>query len=236
VLLPGMDGTGALFKPLISALGDKFTIRLVRYPDQALGYAALATVARRALPAKGPFLILAESFSGPIAVALAAANPPGLRGVILSSSFVRNPRPTCGVLRPLVNLLRIKSIPFSILNHLLLGLHSTAPLRSALRAAFGEIAAHTCRSRIRAVLSVDVSAKLGQVKVPLLYLLAAEDRLVPESASKAMLQVRPDMQVISISAPHLLLQVAPRTAANVIQVFVHQLRKVAEMAARPRQG
>ena len=234
VLLPGMDGTGALFKPLINALGDQFTIRLVRYPDQAMGYAALATMARRALPTQGPFLILAESFSGPIAVALAAANPRGLRGVILSSSFVRNPRPTCVALRPLVDLLRFKSVPFSILNHLLLGLHSTAPLRSALRAAVSQIAAHTYRSRIRAVLSVDVSSKLGQVKVPLLYLLATEDRLVPASASKSMLQVRPDMQVISISAPHMLLQVAPRTAANVIQVFVHQVRKVAELAARAR--
>jgi pimeloyl-ACP methyl ester carboxylesterase len=143
----------------------------------------------------------------------------------LSSTFVRNPRPACAALRPLVDLLRVKSIPFSILNHLLLGLHSTMPLRAALRAAFGQVASHTFRSRLRAVLSVDVSAKLRLVKVPLLYLLAEEDRLVPESAAKAVLQVRPDMQVISISAPHLLLQVAPRTAANVINVFAHQLRK-----------
>src|SRR6476660_4945010 len=47
VLLPGMDGTGALFAPFIAALGSDTSGTVVDYPtDQALGYAALEALVR----------------------------------------------------------------------------------------------------------------------------------------------------------------------------------------------
>ena len=39
-------------------------------PEYPLGYAGLAPIATRALPAAGPFAILGESFSGPLAIAV----------------------------------------------------------------------------------------------------------------------------------------------------------------------
>jgi pimeloyl-ACP methyl ester carboxylesterase len=230
VMLPGLDGMGELFKPLISTLGSEFTTRVVRYPNAAIGYAALTAVARRWLPARTPFVLLAESFSGPIAVSLAATQPPGLQGVILSGAFVRNPRPwLLTALYPLLSLLPFGTVPPAVLNHLLLGRHATAYLRSALANTASQVTIRTLQARLRAVRSIDVSAKLPAVKVPLLYLLAEQDRVVPHSALQAMLQIRPDMRVISVSAPHLLLQAAPRTAANAIIAFLREVRKAGSL-------
>jgi len=39
LLLPGMDGTGLLFEPLVKALPPSLTAHVVAYPtDQHLGY------------------------------------------------------------------------------------------------------------------------------------------------------------------------------------------------------
>ena len=94
VLLPGLDGTGILFEPLARALGVDLDVRVVRYPsDPTLGYRELESLARAALPTDRPFVILGESFSGPIAIRLAADSPPGLVGLILVVTFARNPYP-----------------------------------------------------------------------------------------------------------------------------------------------
>jgi hypothetical protein len=74
VLLPGMDGTGTLFEPFVAALGHEFAVKVVDYPRaEPLGYEQLELFATAALPSEGPLILLGESFSGPIAVALAAS-------------------------------------------------------------------------------------------------------------------------------------------------------------------
>ena len=76
VLLPGMDGTGDLFAPLLSALPPALRTIVVRYPcDRPLGYAG-----RTRGPKDQPFVLLGESFSGPIAAAIAAARRPACAG------------------------------------------------------------------------------------------------------------------------------------------------------------
>lgn len=93
VLLPGMDGSGALFAPLVAAFRGRVRTQVIAYPSgQALGYEELAAFVRPLLPA-GPYFLLGESFSGPVAIALAASAPPGLAGLILSCTFARNPSP-----------------------------------------------------------------------------------------------------------------------------------------------
>jgi pimeloyl-ACP methyl ester carboxylesterase len=98
MLLPGMDGTGMLFDPLRAELGNAVGTTVVRYPTHGpIGYDELASIARAALPS-GPFVVLGESFSGPIAILLAASRPAGLVGLVLACSFARNPRPALAVL------------------------------------------------------------------------------------------------------------------------------------------
>ena len=106
VLLPGMDGTAGPRAEFAAALGPDIEPRIVSYPaERALGYAELETLARAALPQDRPFVLLGESFSGPIAISIAAASPPQLVGLVLCVTFDSNPRPALGALRWLLPLL-----------------------------------------------------------------------------------------------------------------------------------
>ena len=131
VLLPGMDGTGLHFAPMLRALGDRLPCTVVRYPDEPLEYAEYERIARAALPADRPFVLLGESFSGPIALSIAATKPRGLAGYILCASFASCPRPLLRLLRPLLGLLPVHHTPGALTAHFLLGRFATPELRRA---------------------------------------------------------------------------------------------------------
>jgi pimeloyl-ACP methyl ester carboxylesterase len=218
VLLPGMDGTGDLFAPFITALGPEVDAQVVRYPThQALGYAALVAQVRAALPSDRPYVLLGESFSGPIAIELAASAPPQLQGLVLCGTFARNPRPGLRPLRAVLPWLPLHWAPAWLVSHMLLGRFATPELRETLMVAVRQVAPAVLRARLQAVLDVDVSARLASIQVPTLYLQAERDRLVPPAAATLIAHHAPATQVASVDAPHGLLQAAPAVAAALIR-------------------
>ena len=226
VLLPGMDGTGALFEPFLAALGSRCNVKVVRYPTaEPMAYAELEAVAQAALPVEGPFVILGESFSGPIAISIAAACPSQLKGLILCCSFVRNPRPFFSGFKYFVGVLPVAIVPKAVLNYFLLGPFSTDALRLMLARAIAQVAPSVMRTRLRAVLTVNVSGKLSGLTVPVLYLRAAQDRVVPRAAAELVSKLNPRVRVVHLEAPHCLLQVAPVEAAQAIGAFVEAVQK-----------
>ncbi len=224
VLLPGMDGTGRLFEPLLHALPPNVAVQVLRYPtDQVLDYPALVERVWQQLPLDRPFVLLGESFSGPVAVSIAARRPSALLGLVLCSSFVRNPRSALAPLSPLLKLLPLRHLPFWPMDALLLGGFSTASLRRALAAAIAQVTPQVLRARLQSVIAVDASQALVSTDVPLLYLQARHDRLVPASASILIRQLRKDARLVAIDGPHCLLQAAPTEAAVHLQRFMHEL-------------
>jgi len=225
VLLPGVDGTGQLFAPFVAALGQEFNVKVVAYPTaEPLGYDELESIARAALPADGPYVILGESFSGPIAISLAASDSARLKGLILCCSFVSNPRPAFSALGSLVAVLPLALAPVRVLGWLLLGHFSTRALQGALAKAMSEVSPSAIRARLKAVLSVNVSAKLSKVKVPVMYLRGSRDRVVPASASALVGRACSHMQVVELEAPHFLLQALTIEAAREVVAFMRDMR------------
>ena len=94
LMLPGLDGSSRLSPPFLSALqAYGLTTQAITLPAQ--GPQDHATLAQRLwsqLPSR-PFILLAESFSGPLAVELATRHPTGLRGLVLAATFARRPVP-----------------------------------------------------------------------------------------------------------------------------------------------
>jgi pimeloyl-ACP methyl ester carboxylesterase len=184
VLLPGMDGTGELFQPVVAAVAHKFSIEVIRYPDaKPLSYLELESVVRSALPTDQPFVIVGESFSGPIAIAVAASRPQGLIGLVLCCTFARNPRPRLSSLSLLIDALPTGSLFARGVGMALLGRVSTPALRQMLVQAVAKVAPAVLKARLRSVLAVDVTGELAAVKVPILYLRADADRVVPAEAA-----------------------------------------------------
>jgi pimeloyl-[acyl-carrier protein] methyl ester esterase len=138
-----------------------------------LSYEGLADFARARLPTGDQYVLLGESFSGPVAIALAAERPPGLVGLILSCTFTRNPVPLFQHCAPLIPFLPVSSRMSGLAVPFLLGRHATPALRTTLRAALDRLQPAVLRARMRAVLAVDCAAQLRSIAVPVLYLQAA---------------------------------------------------------------
>jgi pimeloyl-ACP methyl ester carboxylesterase len=114
-------------------------------------------------------------------------------------------------------------MPIALLESLLLGRFATPALRMAFRAALAKVSAVVMQARLQEVLAVDVSAKLALVQVPMLYLRAAHDRVVPSNASRLITRLKPDTRVVELDAPHFLLQAVPFEAAHEVRAFARTL-------------
>lgn len=219
LLLPGMDGTGVMFEPFLGAAG-RFETRVVRYPAALVSYPACVHHVRSLLPRDRPFLLLGESFSGPVAIALAAERPEGLLGLVLCSTFARNPRPGLAWLAPLLRILPAQRLPLALLRLLLLGGWTTGPLASLVTTMLPQVPTASLKARLLAVVAVDQTPLLGQIQVPALALCASQDRLVPKAATRWLRAHLPNLDVVTLQGPHWLLQTRPDAAAQAITAFL----------------
>jgi len=227
VLLPGMHGTGSLFAPFLRELPDWVKPVVVSYPtDRPLDYTGHLDIVMAALPDDRPFVLLGESFSGPLALMAAARHPGGLRGVILCATFVTWPLTlAASVARLLVSLglFRLKSRRLFV--RLLLGRNATDELRALFSGALARLKPEVLDARARAVMDVDCTAALRECRVQLLTMVADNDRIVARRCAESIHRIRPDSEIAHFSAPHLILQCAPTAAVRDICRFMEAVRK-----------
>jgi len=149
VLLPGLDGTGELFADFVSAL-DGIRTRVISYPaDRAMDYAQHEAFARAKLPADEDYVLLAESFSGPVGIAIAASRPPRLKGFILCVSFAANPLPLFSPFSRLLTALPAIRMPPALAAPWLYAGRATPELRRAHAAAMARVSPRVLAARRR---------------------------------------------------------------------------------------
>ena len=177
-LLPGLDGTGELFYPLQSALSKEIQSVVVRYKDEVFFDDYLETVT--ALIPDKDVILVAESFSGPIALALIARNPSRFKFVILSATFA---------ISPFHKILRItKYLPSfvfgpyrknkAMINTFCLNGCSNDELATKVLSVVRSLPASTTKSRLELLAGIDMRPVLSRITIPILYLRASHDRLV----------------------------------------------------------
>jgi pimeloyl-ACP methyl ester carboxylesterase len=223
LLLPGIDGSGRLFRPLLDAGPRRLAPRVVPLPaDRPLGYDEYLEVVRAALPRRGRFALLAESFSGPLAVRLAAERPPGLAALILAATFLH--RPLSPWLAPFSSLvgpaLFALPLPPLTVRLLLTGLDAPEAVVREIRSATAAVPARVLARRAHEALEVDVRAELAAARVPLLYLGPRHDRLLRTDVVDDVRAARPDAEAVLLDAPHTILQVRPQASLAVIEDFL----------------
>lgn len=222
LLLPGLDGTGALFSRFLAEGSGALEPRVLPYPpDRILGYAGLAERVLRELPADRPFALLGESFGGPLALRVAAARPPGLRGVVLASSFHRRPAAALvTLLRPLSSAFFRLPLPDHAVRLLLGGQDAPDDLVAEVREAVASVRPAVMVARAREALRVDASAWVEACPAPLLFLGGKHDRLLRTALPFEIRVLRPDAEIRMIDAPHLLLQRQPALAMRIVEEFL----------------
>jgi pimeloyl-ACP methyl ester carboxylesterase len=224
VLLPGMDGTGMLFANFIAEYaGDTLVIS---YPaDLPLGYDELEQYILQRLPTDKPFILVGESFSGPLAISLAAKKLPLLRGLVLVCTFVKLPGPNMSArLKEALQRVPIWHAPLALSAALLGGRFMTPSIRHQLARALESVSPAAWRARLQALLTVDVSSALRELTLPMLYLRATKDRVVFRSASERILSLNNRVAIVDIEAPHLLLQTQPHQAVAAVHAFVESMQ------------
>jgi len=223
VLLPGLDGTGILFMRFIAALRGEFNALIVSYPRQWVpSYSELEHLVRSAIPETEPFVLLAESFSSPIAIRL-AANPPGnMKGVVLCAGFASSPlrgASRLGALAAAPILLQFTP-PDAALRWFLIGAKGDPALMALIREALAGVKPKVLASRLRLVLNCDERRNLQRVQLPILFVRPTVDRLIAARVYEEIRTSNPAVQTVEIDGAHLILQTGPEECAERISAFM----------------
>jgi len=228
VLLPGLDGTGSLFGPLLNVLPPEYVPSVVSYPhDQPLAYKQMFPLIRAKIPWDKPVTLIAESFSGPLALEFAAAQPEAVQAIVLVCTFVVNPVP--GWLKWAQSALNESWLknepPESFLRKFLVEANSPQILVDAVKRAIHAVSPEVLLHRFRQILEVDARLALQSCRQPILYLLAEHDKLLGKRGWETIAAFRPRLTTIVLDGPHLLLQCKPREAFAAMEKFFKSIEK-----------
>jgi len=216
-LLPGLDGTGEMFFPIIPLLEKNFEVHVVRYSDEVTVDEYVETALAQ-LPTNSPVSLVAESFSGPIAIILLADKRAEFQASVLSSTFCKSPLP---FLTRASNYLPEKLFSSNPVNNVLLDLFATGSnsnpdVRNQLREVVKKVSPGQRQTRIKLVSKIDVTDKLKNIAVPLLYIQATKDRIVLANSGTEIMKHAKNMKIEKVSGSHMILQTQPEKCAELI--------------------
>lgn len=218
VLLPGMDGTGRLFEPFLRCLGAGES-QIIPLPDSGpQDYESLAKTIYLQLP-KEPFTLLAESFSGAIAIRLIAMGHEYLKKVVFASSFLSSPGKLRTRFMSQFSLDKFVGLPFASAGIKLFCLGRTASKANIaeLLSVVEEVPSDILKFRLREMSNLsNVSANF---EIPALCLIATKDRLIQGSRYEFE-QTFENIVVQEIDGPHFLLQACPEECASEVRAFM----------------
>jgi pimeloyl-ACP methyl ester carboxylesterase len=222
VLLPGMDGTGELFSPLIKVLPNVLQPQVVAYPtNMPWGYPELLSFVRNQLLNDEDFVVLGESFSGPLVLMLAAHPPARMRALILACTFEHHPRPALAPLSMLAHAALGFRPPKLLIQSFLANGAKNLNIAACVQLAVGQVSIEVLQARIKAINGLSSDLQQKPISMPSLYLQASSDRVVPERCYQS-LQIRiPHMELAKIKGPHCLLQVNPEASTDAILSFLN---------------
>jgi len=169
------------------------------------------------------FILIAESFSSPLALMLNNLFPNKIGAIILGAGFCKTPiNPIFGLL-PLTPIFLIKP-PRNIIHYFLTGSNSSNILTEHVCDTISNIPAKILSERLKSVLSLedpinDLSAK----KTPTLILQSQTDALISPKAQRYLEKRLTHAKVHWIDSSHLIFQTEPKICAKHIIAFLQSV-------------
>jgi pimeloyl-ACP methyl ester carboxylesterase len=217
VALPGMHGTINLFDGIVRERPPNVDIIPIGFPNtKQLTYEQLTEYVVDLLPQNQPVSLLAESFSGPLALKLAHIINPLM--LILCATFVRSPVPHAYAHLPLGALFSF-SPPVTLLSRMLT--RGDESLARCLKNELSMVSPRVLAHRVRQIIAVDVSNELKECRSPVVYIRAKFDQVIPSKVATEFQELKKDTIIIDIEAPHLVLQTAPEKVWDSIYKYFH---------------
>ena len=216
VLLPGLDGTGVLFKPFIDALPNYIDALVISYPPNLkLSYENLVEFVISQLPEEN-FILIGESFSGYIAYQVALRKPENLKSVIFVATFISNPRPFLLSLSslPLSSFIFSVPIPNFIIKSFLLGWTANKQVIDLFKQSIKQVLPDILFFRLQEISKIPKKHQLCEIKAT--YIQATDDKLVPKKCVDNFKKVFNNINVFQIEGSHFILQANPLACAEIV--------------------
>ena len=220
VLLPGLDGTGALFAPLLQVLPKDLLAMPVAYPESLERFDEYVEFVAAALRGTADVVLVAESFSGPIAVSILRKPPPNLRAIVLVATFTTAPRALLRNVSMMIPNALIRTFVPAALKWFCANGNTAPEVLKLAKEAVSRVPIETLKGRLRLLgeLPTDLQSLLDKTKLPVLVLEPTQDRLVPTHGFVSC--VGPSAQMQRIAGPHFLLQSCPKECCRAIETFL----------------
>ena len=220
-----MDGTGRFFAPLRRALEGRADSLILTYPSTGpQSYAALCEATLARLPSDRDYVLVAESFAGPLAILLATRAARKPLALCLSATFARNPFPPFGhMIKYLLPLFMRHAPAPSMIEAALIrpGDHQLAAEVTETAVAMGPA---LTRARCRTALTCNVSVELAALAMPILYLQGLQDRLISPACGLLMREIARNLRLLQLDTPHFVLQYdCDATVRDILIPFLHDL-------------
>ena len=219
ILLPAFDGTGLMFDPFIKELGNAFNITVIPYPESGnQDYASLSDVVRSKIPGNEDYIILGESFAGPIVYDIASKDDKFCKAAIFVATYLTNPSPSA---LKKITALPAGSISFlisrpTVIAKLTLSKAADAHVAKAIADNFSTVDANIIKQRLMTINNLG-DAPLEQLTMPCLNLSASEDKLVMQEKQLDFKQLCLSLELKSAAGGHFILQENPKDCANIIK-------------------
>lgn len=244
IFLPGLHGTAELFNELVEQLKLQAKIKtsssevsfqttLINYPqDLKQSYKKLfkwlsshlaLDQTTESTNSVGPkTVIIAESFSTPLALKLADQFPQQISAVVIAAGFCASPAYPGFALLPLRPLFMLAP-PRAAVRHFLIGPESSVELVNKVRSVIKNVSAKCLSQRMRSILTLEEEQTPTIPKTPVLLLQAEHDAVIPWEIQNQLEQHLPHAETHWIDSPHLIMQAQPETCAKHITEFLDNI-------------
>jgi pimeloyl-ACP methyl ester carboxylesterase len=213
-VLPGLDGTNLLLDRFVELAPESTSPQVIPLPDDPVDdYQSLCDKLLPQIQEMQPCHLIAESFSGPIAVMLAQTFPQYIDRLTLVATFVDSPIPFIGRFLPWALLVRMPMPLMIAQRYFVCGDREMAIM---LKRAVGRTSPTTLAKRIRLLMTVNVCAELARIQCPIQYIRPIHDRLVPKRCVDKIVGVNGRVIVQEIDGPHLIMQTYPERVWSAI--------------------
>ncbi len=214
-LLPGFHGTDSLWAPFIQKAPSWANAVPLKLPTGRDGnYPLLASHLIKKIDASSPSILIAESFSGPLATLLADELKDNVRLLVMGNTFVVSPLGWPGKFLPLS---LVSSLPLTRLAAKLWLTGGNQLLAEKLCEVVGKIPKATYAARLKAVVNVDVSKEYASLECPILVLRGENDRIVGSRFARQLIDLNRRAALKEIETAHMVYQLRPEESWRAIE-------------------
>jgi pimeloyl-ACP methyl ester carboxylesterase len=216
LLIPGMDGTGKLFSPLLDELPSGVDIQVICLNDLITQNPIEQALEIASLIGSEEVIILSESYSGYIAYHLSLLPNLNIKHVIFAASFLENPTwlSRLNKLLPL-NLVRSGLIPDIALCSVLFAQRNNKKLVNLFNSSLKLINNSTLRHRLTVITNLVRPSE--SLSVPCTYVQASNDYLVSNKSVDVFKELCININIVKANGGHFIVQSNPHYFSKLVQ-------------------